>query len=91
MRRDGHLIITVLAHQFVQLLHTQLEPCGIHYCWSSLREMLTSQRRATSSFRQCDGDGLQVRKSSVRVPELQKIHTGLGLDAKPGGVRKPVT
>lgn len=90
-RTDGHLFITVLAFQFVQLLRTQLKACGIHDSWSSLRETLTIQRRTTTSFRQRDGRSLHVRKSSVPEPDLQKIYTALGLDAKPGGVKKLVT
>ena len=90
-RTDGHLFITVLAFQFVQLLRTQLKACGIHHSWSSLRETLTIQRRTTTSFRQRDGRSLHVRKSSVPEPDLQKIYTALGLDAKPGGVKKLVT
>lgn len=41
--------------------------------------------------RQCDGRSLHVRKSSVPEPGLQKIYMALGLDARPGGVKKLVT
>jgi transposase len=90
-RTDGHLFITVLAFQFVQLLRTQLKACGVHDSWNSLRETLSIQRRTTTSFRQRDGRTLHVRKSSVPEPDLQKIYTALGLDAKPGGVKKLIT
>jgi transposase len=90
-RTDGHLFITVLAFQFVQLLRTQLKACGVHDSWNSLRETLSIQRRTTTSFRQRDGRTLHVRKSSVPEPDLQKTYTALGLDAKPGGVKKLIT
>jgi transposase len=87
-RTDGHLFISVLAYQFVQLLRAQLKSQGIHESWNSLRETLTIQRRTTTSFRQRDGRSLHVRKTSVPEPDLQKIYAALGLDPKPGGVKK---
>lgn len=89
-RTDAHLFITVLAFQFVQVLRTQLKTQGIHDSWNSLRETLTIQRRTTTSFRQRDGRTLHVRKTSVPEPDLQKIYAALGLDPKPGGVKKLV-
>ena len=83
-RTDGHLFITVLAFQFVQLLRTQLKACGIHDSWSSLRETLTIQRRTTTSFRQRDGRSLHVRKSSVPEPDLQKNLHGIGPGCQAG-------
>ena len=90
-RTDGHLFISALAYQFVQFLRTQFKARDIHDSWNSLRETLTIQRRTTTSFRQRDGRTLHVRKSSVPEPELQKLYTVLGLDPKPGGVKKLVT
>ena len=89
-RTDGHLFITGLAFQFVQFLRTQLKAQGIHDSWNSLRETLTIQRRTTTSFRQRDGRTLHVRKTSAPEPDLQKIYTALGLEPKPGGIKKLV-
>jgi transposase len=89
-RTDGHLFISVLAFQFVQFLRTHLKAKGIHDSWSTLRETLTIQRRTTTSFRQRDARTLHVRKTSAPEPDLQKIYTALGLDPKPGGIKKLV-
>jgi hypothetical protein len=51
---------------------------------------LTIQRRTTTSFRQRDGRTLHVRKTSAPEPDLQKIYAALGLEPKPGGVKKLV-
>jgi len=88
---DGHLFISVLAYQFVQFLRAHLKAQGIHDSWSTLRETLTIQRRATTSFRQRDARTLHVRKTSAPEPDLQKIYSALGLDPKPGGIKKLVT
>ena len=44
-REDGHLFITVLAYQFVQIIRKQLQAHGIHSRWSPLRDILSVQRR----------------------------------------------
>jgi len=90
-RTDGHLFISVLAYQFVQFLRSQLKAQDIHDSWRTLRETLTIQRRTTTSFRQRDGRTLHVRKSSAPESELQKIYSVLGLDPKPGGIKKLIT
>lgn len=90
-RTDGHLFISVLAYQLVQFLRAHLKAHGIHDSWNSLRETLTIQRRTTTSFRQRDARTLHVRKTSAPEPDLQKIYSALGLDPKPGGIKKLVT
>lgn len=87
-RVDGHLFITVLAYQCVQVLRTQLKQAGIRQSWSGLRDTLSIQRRVTSSFRQRDGRTLNVRKSTVAEPDLMSIYQSLHVNAAPGGTKK---
>lgn len=84
-RIDGHLFITVLAYQCVQVLRVQLKAKGLNACWSTLRDTLPVQRRVTASFRQRDGRTLHVRKSTVAEPDLMAIYRLLGLNPAPGG------
>ena len=49
-RVDGHLFITVLAYQFVQIIRKHLQEHGIQGRWSTLREILGVQRRITASL-----------------------------------------
>lgn len=90
-RADGHLFITVLAYQFVQVLRTQLKAADIDDSWSTLRETLSVQRRVTASFQQRDGRTLNIRKSTLAEPDLMKIYTALKLDPSPGGVKKLIS
>ena len=83
-RTDGHLFISVLAYQLVQTLRRQLKERGIPDSWSSLREILSVQRRVTARFQRRDGRAFHVRKSTVAEPELQAIYEALGLDPAPG-------
>lgn len=89
-RVDGHLFISVLAYQLVQVLRRQLKAHGIHDSWSSLRQTLRLQRRVTASFRQRDGTTLNVRKSTAPEPALKAIYDALRIDHSPGGIKKLV-
>ena len=90
LRVDGHLFITVLAYQFVQIIRKTLQDHGIQGRWSSLREILSVQRRVTASFRRADGATLHVRKTTRPEPALAAIYQALNIDPLPGGIQKTV-
>ena len=87
-RADGHLFITVLAYQFVQILRRKLADQGIHASWRSLRQQLSGQVRVTAIFQQPDGHTLHVRKATRPEGQHLEICQALGIDTQPGGIRK---
>jgi len=89
-RAEGHLFITVLAYQAVQVLRRRLKEHGIHLSWSSLRNIFSVQQRVTATFKQQDGRTLHVRKATVPDPNLKELYDTLGIAASPGGVQKLV-
>lgn len=89
-RVDGHLFITVLAYQCVQVLRTQLKTTGINDRWTALRDTLSVQRRVTASFSQRDGRTLNVRKSTLAEPDLMDIYRAIGITPLPGGTKKMI-
>jgi transposase len=89
-RAEGHLFITVLAYQVVQVLRGKLKAHGIHESWASLRKIFAGQFRVTATFRQRDGRTLHVRKTTVAEPKLKRFYDALDLSASPVGVRKLV-
>ena len=89
-RVDGHLFITVLAYQFVQIIRKRLAEKGIHSRWQTLRNLLNGQQRVTATFRRADGLTLHVRKTTRAEPEQLKIYEALGLNPAPGGTKKMV-
>jgi transposase len=89
-RADGHLFISVLAYQCVQLIRRQLKAKGIDQRWTGLRETLSVQRRVTARFAQKDGRHLNVRKATQPEPKLKAIYDALGLNPLPGGTKKMV-
>ena len=89
-RTDGHLFISVLAYQLVQMIRLRLQAQDIHDSWASLRAVLSIQRRVTASFTQKNGQTLHVRKATRPEPDLTRLYDALGLTHQPGGVQKRV-
>ena len=89
-RVDGHLFITVLAYQFVQIIRRHLKARGIQGCWSTLRAVLASQCRITATFKRADGRTLHVRKATRAEPEALAIYQALNLNPAPGGIVKMI-
>ena len=89
-RADGHLFITVLAYQAVQVLRRKLKLQGVNDSWTSLREIFAGQQRVTATFTQKDGRTLHVRKTTLAEPKLQSLYDALSLSAAPVGARKLV-
>ena len=87
-RSDGHLFITVLAYQIVQVLRTQWKEAGIHDSWNGLRQTLGVQRRITASMRRRDGRAIHIRKSTVPEPALMELYQALKITPAPGGTKK---
>ena len=88
IRADGHLFITVIAYQLVQVIRTRLRQGGENASWTTLRRILEGQQRVTATFRRTDGRTLHVRKATRAEPPQQAIYDALGIDSAPGGIRK---
>ena len=88
VRSDGHLFITVVAYQCVQVLRTTLKAAGIEESWAELRKTLSVQRRVTASLRRRDDRMIHVRKSTQAEPALMAIYRALAINPAPGGTKK---
>lgn len=89
-RAEGHLFLTVLAYQAVQVIRRRLKEHGIHLSWSGLRNIFSVQQRVTATFKQQDGRTLHVRKATLPEANLKEIYDALGIAASPGGIQKLV-
>ena len=90
-RSDGHLFITVLAYQCVQVVRAKLKAAGINDSWATLRETLSVQRRVTASLRRKDGRTVHVRKCTQAEPPLMAIYKALAINPAPGGIKKLIS
>ena len=89
-RADGHLFITVLAYQAVQVMRRRLKSNGINDSWTSLRKIFSGQQRVTATFKQKDDHILHIRKTTIAEPKLKKLYDALGISASPAGVQKTI-
>ena len=89
-RCDGHLFITVLAYQAVQVIRRKLKERGVNESWRTLRDILEVQRRVTVTFKQKNGQTMHVRKSTSVEEDQKNIYEVLGLDMNPGGIKKMI-
>ena len=87
-RCDGHLFITVLAYQAVQVIRRKLKEHGINESWATLREKLERQYRITATFKQRDGKTLHIRQATRPEEELANIYAKLRINPAPGGLQK---
>lgn len=89
-RADGHLFITVLAYQCVQVIRKTLKGLGINDSWATLRKTMSVQQRVTASMQRSDGRSVHIRKSTKAEPALTRIYQALNISATPGGTKKLV-
>lgn len=87
-RAEGHLFITVLAYQCVQVIRNKLKGHEIHDSWQTLRTNLSTHQRVTVTFRQRNGSTLHIRKATMAEARQQQIYSALNLDSSPGGVTR---
>jgi transposase len=85
-RSEGHIFVTVLDYQCVQVLRRELNKHEIHDSWRTIRATLSPQQRITATFRQRDGNTLHIRKSTTAEPQQQRIYDALGISHAPGGI-----
>ena len=90
IRAEGHLFISVIAYQLVQLIRRRLRQAGEHASWNTIRRILEGQQRITATFRRADGRTLHVRKATRAEPPQQAIYDALGIDPAPGATRKTI-
>lgn len=89
-RTDGHLFITVLAYQFVQIIRRTLRDHGIEGSWATLRKALSGQVRVTATFKQPNGRTLHVRKVTRPEGLHLEICKALKISEQPGGIQKMI-
>ena len=90
LRTEGHLFITVIAYQLVQVIRRRLRQHGQSESWTLLRRILNGQQRITATFRRADQCALHVRKATVAEPAQREIYQTLGISETPGGTQKTI-
>ena len=93
-RAEGHLFITVIACQLVQVIRRRLAAHGDESCrtasWTTLRRRLGARQRVTATLRREDGRTVHVRKATRPEPQQQAILDALGIRESPGGTQTEI-
>ena len=90
-RTEGHLFITVLAYQMVQLIRHQLrQKAELHHSWATLRHLLATQVRSTRVLPCQDGSTLHSRLTDTPNPVQARILQALEIRNCPLGVRNTI-
>lgn len=83
-RIDGHLFITLLAYHVMQSVLYQLSQRDISIRWQTLKDIMASQTRVTSTFLNDKGQTIHVRGSTQVEPLQREIYDTLGISHRPG-------
>ena len=93
-RAEGHLFITVIAYQLVQVIRTRLAERGDGpirtASWTTLKRILGGRQRVTATFKRADGRTLHVRKATRPEPQQKAILDALGIASSAGGTHQAV-
>jgi transposase len=89
-RCDGHLFITVLAYHVLHAIRVRLRTSGITHRWSTIRRILSTHHRVTTSMRLQDGKMIYIRKTSKPEDCHVTIYNALGLPIRPGKTIKTI-
>jgi len=82
-RIDAHLFISTIAYHILHTIRYQLKEKGIHSSWQTLRELLDSQCRITTTLQLKNGGTVQVRKTTSPDTNQLEIYKALGIDTHP--------
>ena len=89
-RCDGHIFITVLAYHVLQAIRVKLRKSGITHRWSTIRSILSTHHRVTTSMRRSDGKMIYIRKTARPEDCHINIYNALGLPNRPGKTIKTI-
>ena len=89
-RCDGHIFITLLAYHLLHTIRFKLRQRGVRFCWTTIREQLSTQVRVTTTMKRKDGKIIHIRKSSKAEPPHQAIYDALHLPYQPGRIVKTI-
>lgn len=87
-RVDAHLFITLLAYSVVHSIRYKLKKNGVHLSWNSIRNILSSIHRVTTSMECRDGRILYIPQSEELDDRQVEIYDILGVTHTAGVVSR---
>ena len=87
-RVDGHLFISILAYHLLHTIRYRLKMHNINASWQTLREILSTQCRITSTLRLENNKTVKIRKTTSPDADQLAIYKALGITSHPGETEK---
>ncbi|MCP4486954.1 MAG: transposase, partial [Gammaproteobacteria bacterium] len=78
-RSDAHLFEGVLAYHLLNSIRFKLKQHGINYRWKTVRDLLSSQIRVTTTVVNKKGQKLYIRNCTEPEPFHRAVYKALGL------------
>ena len=79
----AHIFITVIAYHIIAGILKKLRTNGINYSWRTIRNILSTQVRVTTSFNTEDKATIHIRTTTTSTLKQSDIYSKLGLVQKP--------
>jgi len=83
VRCDGHLFVTLLAYHVLVSSRTILKKSDIKYDWTSIKKIMQTMQRVTTSFKCEDGRQVHIRTTSKAEGQQVDILKALKLKINP--------
>ncbi len=89
-RADGHLFISVIAYQAIQVLRTRMAQTGLTASWTTIRNVLRTLPRITTAFARPDGRRLHVRNTALPNADQAAIYQAMPIAPPARNRRKTI-
>ena len=88
-RADGHLLISVIAYQAIQVRRTRMAQTGVTASWTTIRNSLQTVSRITTTFDRPDGRSLHRRKTALPNADQTAIYNAMQITPPSGHAKNP--
>ncbi len=89
-RADGHLFISVIAYQAIQVLRTRMAQTGLTASWTTIRNALRTLPRITTAFARPDGRRVHVRNTALPNADQAAIYQAMQIASPAPNLRKTI-
>ena len=79
----AHIFITIIAYHIIAAILKKLRTNGINYSWRTIRNLLSTQVRVTTSFNTEDKATIHIRTTTTPTLKQSDLYSKLGLLQKP--------
>jgi len=74
---EAHIFTGIVAYQLVHAIRRTMKQEGIHHCWKSIRNIMSSQTMVTTRMKLENKDMLILRQATRPSQEHAKLYSAL--------------